>query len=148
MAGTEGVEYLEGGCLCGAVRYRIAGAVPPDTVAYCHCRICQRSSGAPAMAWATFPAAGVWVTQGTPATYHSSAQGLRQFCRDCGTPLFFAYTEGPPELDVSVASLDEPGKLPPQYHIWTSSRLPWFDTTDKLPRHAEDGPDWAPERSG
>ncbi len=43
----------EGGCLCGEVRYRIEAE--PSDVAYCHCRMCQKTSGAPAMAWGTVP---------------------------------------------------------------------------------------------
>ncbi|MFC7331937.1 GFA family protein [Rhodocista pekingensis] len=138
---------LEGGCLCGAVRYRIAGAITPTGVAYCHCRTCRRSSGAPVMAWATFPTAAVWLTRGAPAAHASSPKALRQFCPACGTQLFFAYTEGEPELDVALGSLDDPTALVPAYHIWTSSRLPWFDTADSLPRHADDGPDWSPYRT-
>jgi len=98
------------------------------------------------MAWATFPAAAVWLTAGTPASYPSSPQALRQFCPKCGTQLFFTYTVGEPEFDVAICTLDAPGALTPGYHIWTSDRLPWFDTTDGLPRHAEDGPDWSPYR--
>jgi len=139
-------DDLEGGCLCGAIRYRIGGAVHPNSVAYCHCTRCRRSSGAPVVAWATFPTAAVWITGIAPASYASSPKALRQFCPQCGTQLFFAYTEGEPELDVAMGTLDDPGRLRPDYHIWTADRLPWFDTTDPLPRHADDGPDWSPYR--
>lgn len=47
-------QVHEGGCLCGAVRYRITGE--PKSVGYCHCRMCQRAAGAPVVAWATVPA--------------------------------------------------------------------------------------------
>jgi hypothetical protein len=56
----------EGGCLCGAVRYRIE-ALPTD-IAYCHCRMCQKASGAPAMAWATVPASAFAWTRGRPTS--------------------------------------------------------------------------------
>ncbi len=138
---------LEGGCLCGAVRYRVSGAIAPSGVAYCHCATCRKSTGAPVMAWATFPAAAIWLTRGVPASYSSSPKALRQFCPTCGTQLFFTYTEGEPEFDVSLGSLDDPSRIVPDYHIWTSSRLPWFDTADSHPRHPDDGPDWSPYRS-
>jgi hypothetical protein len=113
----------------------------PTGVAYCHCRLCRRSSGAPVMAWATFPAAAVWLEGIIPAAFAATPRALRQFCPRCGTPLFFTYTQGPPELDVAVATLDDPTALAPRYHIWTRAKLPWFDTDDNLPRHAGDGPD-------
>ncbi len=134
---------LEGGCLCGAVRYRIAAA--PDSVAYCHCRLCQRSSGAPVLAWASVAVAGFAFTAGEPATYRSSEIGLRQFCRLCGTQLLFRHVRSARTVDINVGSLDDPARLVPQYHIWTASRLPWFDTVDALPRYPDAGPDDLPD---
>jgi hypothetical protein len=116
----------EGGCLCGAVRYRIE-ALPTD-IAYCHCRMCQKASGAPAMAWATVPASAFAWTRGRPSPYRSSDRAGRLFCRECGSQLVFRVVSEPDRLDITVASL----------HIWTSSRLPWFDRTDQLPRHVEE----------
>ncbi|WP_197457586.1 GFA family protein [Snodgrassella sp. CFCC 13594] len=52
---------LEGGCLCGRLRYCIQGAL--IDAGFCHCRMCQKSSGAPMMAWATFFANDVVYTQ-------------------------------------------------------------------------------------
>ena len=134
MASTN----LEGGCLCGALRYRLNGK--RIDAGYCHCRLCQRSSGAPVMAWATFAAADFSYTQGTPAVYRSSANGLREFCPVCGTQLIF---RRPSEttVDVTMASLDEATAIAPEDHIWTASRIAWFDTLDDLPRHADAGPD-------
>lgn len=137
---------LAGGCLCGAVRYRISGAIAPVAVAYCHCGSCRKASGAPVMAWATFPTAAVWLTRGVPTGFAASSRALRQFCPDCGSPLFFTYTEGEPEFDVAVGSLDDPSRIVPDHHIWISSRLPWFETADDLPRHGDDGPDRSSDR--
>ncbi len=61
---------LAGGCLCGAVRYRIDAA--PASVMICHCATCRRAAGAPSVAWATVPAAGFALTAGAPAEYASS----------------------------------------------------------------------------
>jgi hypothetical protein len=125
---------LDGGCLCGAIRYRLS-AKPVDA-GYCHCRLCQRSSGAPVMAWATFAAKDFSYTRGVPTMYHSSPQGLREFCGNCGTQLLFR-RPGETTADVTMASLDEPTAIAPEYHIWTNSRIAWFETRDELPRHAE-----------
>lgn len=142
---TTPIQKLTGGCLCGAVRYVITA--PPLSVAYCHCRLCQRASGAPVVNWATVTADTFRVTQGQVARYCSSAKAERGFCARCGSQILFQYTEGPAELDVTVVTLDDPATLPPQYHIWTSSQQPWLIMEDSLPRYADDGKDFSPYRS-
>lgn len=128
-----------GGCLCGAIRYRLVGK--PVDAGYCHCRLCRRSAGAPVLAWATFPIGALTVTQGRPRTFRSSRRALRQFCGRCGTQLLFRKARGATLVDVNLVTLDRPGAIRPQYHIWTAARLPWFDTRDRLPRHRHGGPD-------
>lgn len=123
---------LLGGCLCGRLRYRVA--LPPVDAAYCHCRLCRRSAGAPVLAWASFPGAAFRYVKGEPRVYRSSRKAMRDFCGDCGTQLTFR-SDRSDEVDVTLASLDEPRRIVPEYHIWTMSRVPWFDTRDALPRH-------------
>lgn len=53
----------------------------------------------------------------------------------------FEYTPQSNTLDFTLASLDDPARLVPAYHIWTKSRIPWFDTRDEAPRHLDSGPD-------
>jgi len=130
---------LTGGCLCGAIRYELDGAL--IDAGYCHCRMCQRASGAPVVAWATFPIECFRYTAQAPAINHSSAQYQREFCSQCGTPLVFRRRTGATMLDITLASLDNPPAITPQYHIWCMSQLKWFETADSLPRHAESGPD-------
>jgi hypothetical protein len=130
---------LEGGCLCGAVRYRISAA--PHHASFCHCRMCQRSGGAPVVAWLTGPSdAFAWIN-GEPAVYRSSLKAERLFCGACGTQLVFREPAEPDHLDVTLASLDDPEAVRPMYHIWTSSRIGWFEIADDLPRYPERGPD-------
>ncbi len=128
----------EGGCLCGALRYSCRGA--PAEAGYCHCRLCRRSAGAPVLAWASFPVEAFRYTQGVPGVFHSSAHGRREFCRDCGSQLLFRNTADERFVDINIATLDDPEPLCPQYHIWTESRLSWFDVADRLPRCPQDGP--------
>lgn len=124
----------DGGCYCGAVRYRIEGA--PLASGYCHCRMCQRVVGAPVVAW------GIWTSdrlswlRGKPATFRSSAHAERMFCPTCGTSLAARSFGQPPIVDVSLATLDDPAAIPPQEHVWTSSRVPWLEIADDLPRHS------------
>ncbi|HYM31702.1 MAG TPA: GFA family protein [Candidatus Cybelea sp.] len=137
MAGETAVP-LAGGCLCGAVRYRISP--PLRNVVYCHCRMCQRSGGAPVVPWITVRAEGFVLERGAPVVYASSPKAERSFCGTCGTPLTFRYVKAPRWIDVTLASLDDPGMVPPRAHIWTSSRMPWLHIDDELPRHPEASP--------
>jgi hypothetical protein len=130
---------LEGGCLCGEIRYRVNGTI--IDAGYCHCRLCQRASGAPVVAWLTGSVGSFSYVQGTPSVYRSSAHSQREFCGRCGTQLVFRRTVAPVTVDVTIASLDDPSLIEPEYHIWRESRIKWFETGDSLPRHDDSGPD-------
>ncbi|MBD2092451.1 GFA family protein [Microcoleus sp. FACHB-1515] len=131
-----------GGCLCGAVRYRVTGE--PKAIAHCHCRICQRSSGAAFVTWATYAPEQVEWTQGKLKIFASSENADRGFCPNCGTPIAFFTFENRSdrrelsEIDLTVCSLDRPDSLAPQFHIWTSSQRKWIHLHDLLPHHPED----------
>ena len=125
----------QGGCLCGAVRYRFAS--PPRDVSYCHCRMCQQAGGTPVVAWATIATQDFAWTAAPPQAYRSSDKAQRYFCATCGSPLVFQEDANPDELDLAVASLDDPASFAPTHHSWVASRLPWFDTDDRLPRYQD-----------
>lgn len=126
-------EILAGGCLCGAIRYRIAGQ--PSAVNYCHCGQCRRHSGAPVAAFATFAVARVSWTRGQPRLFESSDIGRRGFCPDCGTSLTWVGVATPNEVDIGVGTFDDASSFKPKDHIWTESALPWFHVADQLPRY-------------
>ena len=128
----------EGGCLCGRVRFRVIAA-PLDS-GYCHCRMCQRNSGAPAVAWVTFPVTSFSWIAAEPATYVSSARAKRQFCATCGSYLVFRSEDAPTEISLNTPSFDDPNAFPPQKHIFEASRISWFHTQDQLPTYAEFSP--------
>ena len=122
-----------GGCLCGAVRYRLASA--PFDAGWCHCRTCQLNSGSPAMAFASVPEADYVMEQGEAATVKSSDFGHRGFCRHCGTPLYMRVDHQPETVDFSLATLDDPDAVTPGFHIFYASRIAWAEPADDLPRH-------------
>jgi len=132
---------LAGGCLCGGVRYVARGALDAG---YCHCRMCQRSSGAPAQSWVSFPREHFRYDKGSPAVYRSSPTAEREFCRECGSQLAFRDDRSPATIAVNSGTLDEPASVKPQLHIWTASRIPWFEVADQLPRYEEEAAE-APE---
>jgi hypothetical protein len=122
----------EGGCLCGAVRYRVRGA--PIVTTNCHCSMCRGAAGAPFVTWSEFPAEAVAVTKGEAAWYGSSDAAERGFCAHCGTALFFTYIDAD-TIDVATATLEDPAAFPPQDHIWTDSKVGWIDIDDGLPAY-------------
>ena len=134
---TEAGVFI-GGCLCGQLRYE---ARDPIDAGYCHCRLCQRSSGAPVLAWASFPTASFSYAKGEPRSYRSSPNGFRDFCANCGTQIAYRGTAPSTRIDVNIASLDDPASIEPEYHIWVESRVPWFHIDDDLPRYTDEGPD-------
>lgn len=125
---------LSGGCLCGDIRYRINS--PPVEALYCHCHMCRRAHGAPVVGWLTVAGEDFVITAGSPRDFKSSAMAVRGFCGRCGTPLTWRAMANPDLVDVSIASLDDPAAVTPSFHLWTASRIAWFDTADHLPRYA------------
>jgi hypothetical protein len=101
--------------------------------------MCQRNTGAPVVAWTTFPAAGFCWTAGSPAIYASSSEVRREFCRNCGSYVV-SRRENSAEVSINTASLDDPSQFPPRVHIFAESRIPWFRTVDDLPSHVGYGP--------
>ncbi|HWT13249.1 MAG TPA: GFA family protein [Allosphingosinicella sp.] len=128
-------KTIQGGCGCGAVRYELRS--DPFDAGWCHCRTCQLSSGAPAMAFATVTAGDLVFVRGEERVkrFDSSSFGHRRFCGDCGTPLTIEVAHQPETVDFTIATLDDPGLVPPGFHIFRSSRVAWFETADELPRH-------------
>jgi hypothetical protein len=139
-------SFAEGGCLCGAVRYRVEGA--PMSSSVCHCRSCRLASGAPAVGWIVFRADHVHFLQGHPASRHSSPQVVRSFCPRCGTPLTYRHDDDPGAIELTSATLDHPELFPPAREIWLEHRIAWEALNPNLPHHPHDstGPAIAPAR--
>ncbi|KQU81469.1 MULTISPECIES: GFA family protein [unclassified Rhizobacter] len=121
---------LEGGCLCGRVRYR---AAPEKREGYyCHCRMCQLAFGNTRVPFLNLRQDQVeWLTE-PPQTYASSKFALRGFCGTCGTPLSFAY-QGSQNMDLSVGSLDDPSAITPVSHFAIESKVANWEVDDGLP---------------
>jgi hypothetical protein len=117
---------IEGGCLCGAVRYRIRGT-PQSSVA-CHCASCRRASGATPVAWITVERSQFDLVQGTPQAYPSSPGVMRQFCARCGSALTYAQAKSAGTIDITTATLDDPNAHPPTADVWLSDKLRWQPT--------------------
>lgn len=125
---------IEGGCRCGAIRYRLQAE--PVAARMCWCRDCQH--------WACGNASVNLIVRrdalhvdGVPSRYESLADSgnhmRRSFCGACGSALFSESRENVDFLVVRVGSLDQPGRYPPQAVIWTDSAPAWAVIDPSLP---------------
>ncbi len=123
-------DRMTGGCACGRVRF---SAVVHDDDAYlCHCRMCQRSTGSISIAFKNVKQADVdW--EGEPEWYASSPIATRPFCRKCGSSLGFQFTEGSGNMDLTVASFDDPSRFVPKHHFGAESMHRAWLNTEGLP---------------
>lgn len=122
-------SLLEGGCDCRAVRYRLESG--PLFVHCCHCRWCQRESGASFALNAMIETSRVTNLGVAPELVHTpSASGRGQQiarCATCHVALWSHYAgAGPVIAFVRVGTLDDPDRLPPDIHIYTASKQPWI----------------------
>lgn len=132
-------ETHEGGCLCGAVRYRITGPLPPG--GHCHCSMCRRSAGALVVTWTAVPADRFAIVSGAPAVHASSDIAERLFCGACGSSLAFRSSTYPDIVDITVATLGHPEDHPADRHVFWTKRMPWLHLDDHLPRYPGFTPD-------
>lgn len=125
---------LTGGCYCGAIRYEATEPAINQTT--CHCTVCRGTTGAPCVAWFSVQASQFKLLSGNPTQFRASAHATRAFCPTCGTQLTFSADASPDEIDVTTCSLDEPVRMPPHDHTYTSSQLAWLKLADGIPQFA------------
>jgi hypothetical protein len=123
----------EGGCLCGAVRFKAKGE--PINVRICHCRNCQKAMGSPFFARALYEQSALTVT-GDTGRYPSSDRIERIFCKKCGTRLFSWRRDGS-AAGVALATFDDRNAFAPTEHIWVSEKIAWVGLDDGLPQYSE-----------
>jgi hypothetical protein len=120
----------QGGCLCGAIRYRIAGL--PVAQGRCHCRSCRLAAGAPSVAWIVMRRGDFTFVAGEPVRFRSSSSVVRTFCGKCGTPLTYQNDDSPETIDVTTATLDLPEAFPPIREVWLEHKLAWEPVNENL----------------
>jgi hypothetical protein len=128
---------IEGGCLCGAIRFR--AEAEPVVVAACHCATCQRNTGSAFSINVGMPAGSV-VVAGAPLVVYEDRSGAsgevfeRAFCGRCGSPILGkgAAYEGIEFL--KGGTLDDPAAHAPTAHIWCAEKQPWVVIPDDAER--------------
>ena len=121
---------LNGGCLCGGVRYELEER--PFGVVDCHCLDCRRSSGAPYVTWGIVHREKFKLVCGTLGRV-SYADRVRAFAACCGTQILFEDAPDWPTVDVAIATLDDPRPFPPAKAIWIEDKLPWVMLDPSIP---------------
>jgi hypothetical protein len=132
---------ITGGCLCGAVRYRVSAQ--PITTRVCWCRLCQYIGTGSGTVNVCFPKSAVSVS-GELRDYASMADSgnrmHRRFCPGCGTPVFSEAEARPHLIFVRAGTLDDPEKAKPSATIWTSEAPRWACFDPNLPKVARQPP--------
>lgn len=134
---------IEGGCLCGAVRYR--ADAEPEVQAICHCKTCQKNSGSAFSLNVAVPEDSLVAEGDSLRVYedHSGSSGkpfYRKFCANCGSHL---YSHGPVYgalAFIKAGTLDDATWVEPMLHIWCAEKLPWVEIPEGATQ-AEGNPD-------
>lgn len=118
---------MNGSCLCGAIRYRLEAN--PAELRACHCRDCQKASGAHGAVVAVVKREQLRLEKGSPKVFKGKAASgrtlHRYFCGDCGSPLWSHRENTPDVLALRAGSLDDTDHMKVTAHIWTKSARPW-----------------------
>lgn len=124
----EDRPLYRGGCQCGAVRFRIEGALGKASI--CHCRMCQKAFGAFYAPLVTVEKERLVWTMRAPSRFQSSEHVRRGFCEACGTPLTYEAKGG---VSLAIGAFDDPSAVAPQIQYGVESRLPYTVRLAELP---------------
>ena len=133
---------LDGRCLCGSITY--TSDAEPAFTAICHCRDCQRQSGAAFSIVVGVPKADLEVSGDTLSTFVTIGEDhgretQREFCSACGSPIL-SLSEGMPDIAfLKAGTLDDTSWLEPQLEVWGQSAQPWVEPVEGRTR-MERGP--------
>lgn len=136
-------QSIEGGCRCGAVRYRLEVAEMPP-VYCCHCHYCQTWSGSAFSQQAVVGEGQIVVTQGSPDVFdranENGAISTQSVCGLCHSRLWNTNSARPGLAVVRAGTLDASDTLVPRAHIWIKRKQPWITISADIPCWHENAP--------
>ncbi|HAX76040.1 MAG TPA: aldehyde-activating protein [Cyanobacteria bacterium UBA11372] len=128
-------NVMQGGCLCGAVRYEYLGEL--GSANYCHCRDCRKTTGGAFNIGVWVDATGLRILTGQVRSFtkigESGKRITREFCPECGSPLLTKSPSKPQFVKIKAGSLDAPSQIKPAYQSWMTSAVSWAYISADLP---------------
>jgi hypothetical protein len=129
---------IQGGCLCGAVRFR--AEADPTSATVCHCRDCQKFTGSAFAALVRVAKQAVAI-EGTLKTFTSIGGSgnpiLRHFCPECGSSIAEESATRPSDIILNVGTFDDPTVAKAGREIFHDDALPWVAVQGEVPRFAK-----------
>lgn len=131
---------IEGGCLCGGVRYQYEGEI--EEISICHCSQCRKAQGSAFAAVSPVATSRFKLVAGAGLLkeYRSSPDKVRAFCGNCGSPIYSAKDDQPQIRRLRLGTVDTPFTCANAFHIFTDSKASWWDIVGELPRYAQRKP--------
>jgi hypothetical protein len=132
------MREMSGGCLCGQVRY--SANADPAFVVVCHCKNCQKQTGSAFSVLVAIPKSAM-STQGRVKTFHDTGDSgqpvERNFCPECGSPIFLEIAVMPGVAFIKTGSLDDTSWLDPKMHVYCDSKAHWVAIPEGSQRFAK-----------
>jgi len=132
------VRELNGGCLCGAVRYTSKSA--PEFIGVCHCRDCKKFTGSAFGIMVGLPKTALQI-RGVIKTFSKLADSgkpiLRHFCPECGSSIAEEPSRRPGTIILNAGTLDDPSSVMPTVEIYCDRALPWVQLAGGMQRFAQ-----------
>ena len=127
----------QGGCLCGAVRFQINGAI--RNIIYCHCSQCRKAQGSAFATNGIVQASEFSIVSGenNMTGFNVSEDQVKYFCKTCGSPIVSKRTSVPDQVRVRLGTIDSPISERPSAHIFVGSKANWEDICGELPQYDE-----------
>jgi hypothetical protein len=143
---SETFQPKTGGCLCGAIRYRLVD--DPATLYACHCTDCQTATGSSFVLSMIVPREAIELVRGAPEVSEFVLDGGRRvrrlFCRACGTALWSEPPAVPQVRTLRAGTLDDTSWFEPVGHIWTRSAQRWVRIPPDTLNYEQQPPDMLP----
>ncbi|MEQ0924444.1 GFA family protein [Acinetobacter schindleri] len=130
-------DHYAGSCLCGGIQYEVRG--PLGDIIQCHCRRCRKATGTAFAINSPIAKADFYLLQGQHLlkSFTTTTGVSRNFCSECGSPIYSVKADLPDVYRLRIGSLDTPIEQKPTCHFYVGSKAEWEDIHDTLPQYHE-----------
>jgi len=130
-------DHYAGSCLCGGIQYEVRG--PLGDIIQCHCRRCRKATGTAFAINSPIAKADFYLLQGQHLlkSFTTTTGVSRNFCSECGSPIYSVKADLPDVYRLRIGSLDTPIEQKPTCHFYVGSKAEWEDIHDTLAQYHE-----------